>query len=268
MLVEKTKREYQNIPIELIKSPAQPSREVFEDIDSLAETIRRHGLLQPLLVRRTDGAYGFEVIVGERRLRACRKAGLTQVPCIVLDGVDEEKILEMQLIENLQRSDLRVYEEIRLVETLKNRYDLTNDEIAVKTGLSSSCVQNYLTLAKGLSEEHLKLIHNGSHSLKDLTITKALILARANLPADELKEKVDLITKKGVSRAHLSKNVAKSEKTKIKRVAAGRKFWRELTRSLNDYSKYWSDFCELKEWEDVSTFHLTLKVILPKDLND
>jgi len=268
MLVEKTKKEYQHIPIELVRSPQNPSREVFEDIGVLAETIKRHGLLQPLLVRKSDGAYGFEVIVGERRLRACRKAELTQVPCIVLDGVDEEKILEMQLTENIQRADLKVYEEIRLVEALKNRYDLTNDEIAVKTGLSSSTVQNYLTLAKGLSEDYLKMINNGSHSLKDLTITKALILARANLPADMLKEKVNLIKKKGLSRAHLAKKLVKSEKRKIKRVLAGRKFWKELTRSLRDFSSYWGDYCKLEEWESVDAYHLTLSVKMPKDLDD
>ena len=66
----------------------------------------------------------------------------------------------------------------------------------------------------------------------------------------------------------MSKKIAKSEKTKIKRVAAGRKFWKELTRSLNDYSKYWSDYCELKEWEEVSAYHLTLSVKLPKDLDE
>jgi ParB family chromosome partitioning protein len=268
VMVEKTKKEYQHIPIELVRSPAQPSREVFEDIGVLAETIKRHGLLQPLLVKQLDSAYGFEVVVGERRLRACRKAGLSRIPCIILDGVDEEKILEMQLTENIQRADLKVYEEIRLVEALKNRYDLTNDEISVKTGLSSSTVQNYLTLAKGLSEDYLKMINNGSHSLKDLTITKALLLARANLPADQLKEKVDLIRKKGLSRAHLSKKLAKEEKRKIKRVLAGRKFWNELTRSLKDFANYWSDYSKLEEWEDVKAYHLTLSVKMPKDLDD
>jgi ParB family chromosome partitioning protein len=267
-LNEKAKRKYQNIFIELIKSPMKPSREIFEDINALAATIQEHGLLQPVLVKKLDAAQGFEVVVGERRLRACRKAGLTTVPCIVLDGVSEEQILQMQLIENLQRSDLKPFEEIRIVEALKNRHDLTNDEIAVKTGLSSSTVQNYLTLAKGLSEEYLKMINNGSHSLKDLTITKALLLARANLPADQLKEKVNLIRQRGLSRAHLSKKLAKSEKRKIKRVAEGRKFWRELTRTLKDFARYWSDYSKLEEWESVDAYHLNLKVTMLKDLSE
>jgi ParB family chromosome partitioning protein len=271
MLVQKVKRNYSNIPIELIKSPENPSREVFEDIGILAETIKRHGLLQPLLVKRSEGTYGFEVIVGERRLRACKKAELTQIPCIVLDGIDEEKILEMQLIENLQRSDLRVFEEIRLVETLKNHYDLTNEEIAVKIGLSASTVSSYLTIAEGLSEDYIKMIEKGkgrNHSNQSFTIGKALLLAQNQLPEDKLKENVELIKKKGISTAQLSKKLAKSQKTKIKRVVAGRKFWSELTRTLRDFSNYWSDFCELEERESVDAFHLTLSVTMPKDLND
>jgi formylmethanofuran dehydrogenase subunit E len=101
-----------------------------------------------------------------------------------------------------------------------------------------------------------------------LTITKALLLARANLPADQLKEKVDLIRKKGLSRAHLSKKLAKEEKRKIKRVVAGRTFWNELTKSLREYARYWSEYCKLEEWQDVRAHYLTLKVVMPKDLNE
>jgi ParB family chromosome partitioning protein len=271
VMVEKTKKEYQHIPIELVRSPAQPSREVFEDIGVLAETIKRHGLLQPLLVKQLDSAYGFEVVVGERRLRACRKAGLSQISCIILDGVDEEKILEMQLIENLQRSDLKVFEEIKLVETLKNHYNLTNEEIGVKIGMSASTVVSYLAIAEGLSENYIKMIEKGkgrTHSNQALTIGKAKLLAQTKLSADKLKENVELIKKKGLSTSQLSKKLAKSEKRKIKRVLAGRKFWNELTRSPKDFARYWSDYCELEEWEDVRAHHLNLKVTMPKDLND
>jgi ParB family chromosome partitioning protein len=271
MLVETAKRKYTNVPIELIKSPENPSREVFEDIGILAETIKRHGLLQPLLVKRTESAYGFEVIVGERRLRACKKAGLTQVPCIVLDGVNEEKILEMQLIENLQRSDLKVFEEIRLVETLKNHYDLTNEEIGVKIGMSASTVASYLTIAENLGEEYVKMIEKGkgrSHSNQAFTIGKALLLAQNKLPEDKLKENVELIQKKGMSTTQLSKKIAKSEKKKIKRVLAGRKFWSELTRTPREFVNYWSDFAKLEEWETVDSFCLTLTIKMPKDLDE
>ena len=271
MLVQKTNRDYQNIPIQLIKSSSNPSREVFEDINTLAETIERHGLLHPLLVRRLDGTYGFEVIVGERRLRACRKAGLTQVPCMILNGIDEKKVLEMQLVENLQRSDLKVFEEIRLVETIKNHYNLSYVEIGAQVGLAASTVSNYLTIAEGLSEEYLKMIEKGkgrNHSSHALTIGKALILAQAKLSADKLKETVELIKKRGMSTAQLSKKLAEQPKQKIRRVLAGRKFWNELTRSPKDFANYWSDFCKLEEWESVDAFHLSLSVTMPKDLSD
>lgn len=271
VMVEKAKREYQNIFIELIKSPMKPSREIFEDINALAATIQEHGLLQPILVKKLDAAQGFEVVVGERRLRACRKAGLTQIPCIVLDGISEEQILQMQLTENLQRADLKVFEEIQIVEALKDRYDLTNDEIAIKIGLSASTVASYLTIAKGLPKKYIRMVERGkgrTHSPKALTLTKALLLCRANLPEDKLKETIDLIRKKGLSSTHLAKKLAKSEKRKIKRVLAGKKFWKELTHSLKDFASYWGDYCKLEEWESVDAFHLTLSVKMPKDLDD
>lgn len=267
VLAQKLGREYKQIPVELIKSSQKPPREVFEDIQVLAATIKRHGLLQPVLVKQL-GARGFEVVVGERRLRACRKAGLAQVPCIVVDGVNEEQILSMQLVENIQRNDLKVFEEIRIVEMLKDRYDLSCSEISAKTGISASAVHNYLTISKGLPQEYIKMISHGSHKPKDLTITKALILARANLPADQLKETVELIRRKGLSRAQLSRRLARQERKKIKRVVAGRTFWNELTRTLKEFARFWSDYTELTEWQDVRAYHLTLKVVLPKDINE
>jgi len=270
-MIQKSKKEYQKIPLNLIKSPLKPSREIFEDINALAATIKTHGVIQPLLVKQSHGAYGFEVVIGERRLRACRKAGLTTVPCIVLDGISEEQILQMQLTENLQRSDLKVFEEIRIVESLKDNYNLPNDEIAIKIGLSASTVSNYLTIAKGLSEQYVRMIEKGkgrTHSRQAFTLGKALILAQNQLSTDKIKENVELIQKKGLSTAQLSKKLAKQEKRKIKRVLEGRKFWKELTRSLKDFSRYWSDYCKLEEWEEVSGYHLTLSVKMPKDLDD
>jgi len=266
VVAQTAKREFKQIPIELLKSPSNPSREVFEDIKALASTIERHGLLEPILVRKLINQYGYEVVCGERRLRACRKAGLQTVPCIIMDGVSEEQILQMQLTENIQRADLKVFEEIKIVETLKDRFTLSNDEIAAKTGLSSSTVRNYLTIAKGIPKDYIKMIVYGGHSLHDLTLKKALILARSNLPADKLKEMLELIRKKGLSRNALAKKLATTGEKKIRRVVAGRTFWRELTRNLKDFANYWPEYSVLKERETVTQFHLVLEVTMDKDL--
>jgi len=107
-----------------------------------------------------------------------------------------------------------------------------------------------------------------THSPKALTLGKALLLARANLPADKLKETVQLIQKKGLTKKALAGKLARQEGRKIKRVVAGRTFWKELTRTPRDFARYWSDFCKLDEWEDVEAYHLSLQVTMPKDLNE
>lgn len=266
VVVEAAKREFKQVPIELLKSPPSPSREIFEDIKALASTIEKHGLLEPILVKKLEGRYGFQVVCGERRLRACREAGLQTVPCIILDGVSEEQVLHFQLCENVARRDLKPFEEFRILEALKDRFNLTNDEIAAKTGLPRSTVGDYLAIARGIPKEYHRMIVRGGHSLQDLTITKAAILARADLPPDKLKEMLDLIRIRGMSRNALAKKLAVCQEKKIKRVAASRTYWRELTRSLKEFARYWSDYCRLKESEDVKQYRLVLEVTMDKDL--
>lgn len=147
-----------------------------------------------------------------------------------------------------------VFEEIRLVERLKDRFNLSNEEIGVKAGLNHKTAANYLTISKGLPQQYIKLISHGSHSLRDLTITKALILARANLPADKQKEMVTLIRKNGLTRHALAKKLAASGEKKIKRVVASRTYWNELTKSLKEFARFWSEYSVLKEWETVTEF--------------
>ena len=262
------KREFKEIPIALVKSPSKASRQIFEDIEELAKTIKMHGLLEPILVMKMKAKYGFEVVCGERRLRACTEAGLEKIPCLILNGeMKQEDILQMQLVENIHRADLKVFEEIRIVETLREKFNFSHEEIANKIGFSSATVSNYLLIAKGLPEKYLRMITRGDkHSLYKLTVTKALLLVRAKLPPEKLKRIVKSITTKGLTRANLSKMLATSQNEKIKRVVASRTYWKELTRSLREFASYWSDYAVLKENEDVKQFHLTLEVTMPKDL--
>ena len=136
------------IPIyKIVPNPYQP-REVFDD-DALRElslSISRHGVLQPLTVRKLRGGQ-YELIAGERRLRASRIAGLESVPCIVIRATEEESSL-LAMIENLQRSDLDFFEEAMGYARLIRNFGLTQDAVAQRVGRSQSVIANRLRLLK------------------------------------------------------------------------------------------------------------------------
>ena len=137
----------QEIPVEKIRpNPRQP-RDHFDDsaIESIAESLRRHGVLQPLVVRATDA--GYELIAGERRWRAAQRAGLERVPVVVRD-VSATESLELALIENVQREDLNAIEEARAYELLIDEMGMTQEQVAKSVGRSRATVSNYLRLLK------------------------------------------------------------------------------------------------------------------------
>lgn len=127
-------------------NPDQP-RTLFSDegLQELSQSIRRHGVLQPLSVRRCDT--GYQLIAGERRLRAAKLAGLSEVPCIVMRMNDRESGM-VALIENLQRQDLNFMEEAKGIGLLMDRYHLTQEQAAQALGKSQSCIANKLRLLK------------------------------------------------------------------------------------------------------------------------
>ena len=144
------------IPINHIApNPAQPRRYFDpESLRELAESIRAHGILQPLTVQR--GQYSYILVAGERRLRAAGMAGLDRVPCVLVD-VDEEESALLALIENLQRSDLHYMEEAEAISKLASAYHLSQEEVAAKLGKSQSAVANKLRLLR-LSEKCVALL--------------------------------------------------------------------------------------------------------------
>lgn len=145
------------IPVSEIRpNPAQP-RTSFnqEGLQELADSIREHGILQPLSVRRRN-AGGFELISGERRLRAAKLSELKQVPCIVVTASDVESSL-LALVENLQRRDLDYVEEATAIQQLISTFHLSQEEAARRIGKSQSAVANKLRLLK-LSPELLELL--------------------------------------------------------------------------------------------------------------
>ena len=125
-------------------NPFQPRRAFSEDsLQELAESIRQQGLLQPLLVRRVAG--GYELIAGERRFRAAQRVGLQEVPVTLRDATDGE-LLEMALVENIQREDLNPLEEARAYRRLLEDFGLTQESVAARVGKDRSTVANTLRL--------------------------------------------------------------------------------------------------------------------------
>lgn len=137
----------------------QPRKD-FEDeaLNSLAESISQHGLIQPIVVRPTIGG-GYTIVAGERRWRASRLAGLSEVPVVVKDA-DEQALMEMALVENLQREDLNPIEEALGYKALMDDYGLTQEEVAAKMAKSRSAVANTLRLLR-LNEDELEALRKG-----------------------------------------------------------------------------------------------------------
>ena len=148
------------LPISQIEPFAgQPRRRFGEDaLQDLADSIREHGIIQPLTVRRLSSGY-YQIIAGERRWRAARIAGLSEVPAIVIEA-DDRKMTELSLIENLQREDLDPIEEAEGYKTLMDNYQLTQEEAAERVGKSRSAVANSLRLL-GLCPEVRQMLQSG-----------------------------------------------------------------------------------------------------------
>ena len=138
----------------------QPRREFKEEaLRELADSIAQHGVLQPLLVRPVFGGGGYQIVAGERRWRAARMAGITQVPAVVREMSDSQ-VMEYALIENLQREDLNPLEEAQGYHSLIETYGMTQDEVAKTVGKSRPTVTNALRLLN-LPPEMLKMVNEG-----------------------------------------------------------------------------------------------------------
>jgi len=139
------KQDYFYCDLDLIRPNRFQPRLGFSDQDlaELTDSIKTQGILQPLLVRNDET--GYELIAGERRLRAAKRAGLSQVP-VVIKQVNDDKLLEMSLVENIQREDLNPIEEAEAYHRLITQLNLTQDQASVRVGKSRSAVANFLRL--------------------------------------------------------------------------------------------------------------------------
>ena len=206
-------------------NPAQP-RKVFkpEALDELADSIRQHGILQPLSVRRSGNAY--ELIAGERRLRAAQLAGVTDIPCIIMSMDDRESGMAA-MVENLQRQDLDFIEEAMGIQRLLTCYAMSQEQVARLLGKSQSAVANKLRLLK-----HSDAVLT---ALREAGLTERHGRALLKLRADEEKcAAIAEIARQGMSVARAEKYIEsllaeKEDKPQRANVGA---FLNNLTQNL------------------------------------
>ena len=202
-------------PALILPNPAQPRRAIAEeDISGLADSIRRWGILQPVIVRgRLDGKKTFyEIIAGERRLRAAILAGLTRIPCRLI-RTDSEGSAEMAIVENLQRKDLDPFEEAEAIRVLLDLYHLTQEELGEQLSVSQSYIANKLRLLSlsptmqtkilehELTERHARaLLKIKDEKLRDMALShiieKGYNVARAEAYIEHLLEQTQPQDKK------------------------------------------------------------------------
>ena len=209
----------------------QPRKDFNEEaLRELADSIATHGVLQPLLVRPIAGG-GYQLVAGERRWRASRMAGLSEVPVVIREMTDSE-MTQLALIENLQREDLNSVEEALGYKSLMETYNLTQDEVARAVGKSRPAVANAMRLLN-LPNEVLDMLKDGEisagHARALLGITDEEMMiktAKSIVPQDLTVRDVERLAKK-----QAAEQKPKSEKSHIKRAP----IYDEVELSLNEY---------------------------------
>ncbi len=250
------------VPVEAIApNPAQPRRDFdAEALEGLAESIARYGILQPLTVRRAGE--GYELVAGERRLRAAVLAGLAEVPCLLLKLTDEDSSV-LALIENLQRRDLDFVEEAEAIARLIRDYGLSQEEAARRLGRSQSAVANKLRLLR-LSPALLL-------ALREAGLTERHARALLRLPTEELRRRaLDEVVKRGLSVAR-TEALAEALLRETREAAAPRRAFvlrdaRLLLNSIRHALAFAETAglpasCEERETEDA----VTLTITVPKN---
>jgi ParB family transcriptional regulator, chromosome partitioning protein len=199
--------DFQNIPLDRILPSEEQPRDMFDSgkLKELSQSIRANGLLQPITVWKDGGTY--RIIAGERRWRAARLAGLTEIPVLVRQ-VEKDKLLELALIENIQREDLNPIEIATAFQRLHVAHGLSHEQIAERTGKDRSTVTNFLRL--------LKLSPRAREELSKGNISVGHARALLNLPESEQAHACELILAKQLS-VRETENLAKNIKSVAKR---------------------------------------------------
>jgi ParB family chromosome partitioning protein len=188
----KAENEVRSIPINLIRPNTYQPRKIFshDGIIELSQSIKEYGVLQPISVRK-NGTSNFELVAGERRLRASQLAGLTEIPAIIIDITDTESAV-VALIENLQREDLNFIEEAEGYNSLIKDHNFTQEGLSLRIGKKQSTIANKLRI--------LKLSDNVKERIISEGLTERHARALLKLPNEEMKNSViDEILKRGLN---------------------------------------------------------------------
>ena len=202
----KARRTIQDVNLSQINAGRFQPREIFneESLQELTDSIKKHGVISPILVREL-GLNKFEVIAGERRMRASLQAGLETIPCLVEQKEDQDA-LESALIENLQREDLNAVEEARGYDRLKREFGLTQDEVATSTGKARSSIANSIRI--------LSLPQNVLDMLSAGKIEKGHAKLLASMEPNEAEKAAENIVKNKLTVKDLSESTKNKKQQK------------------------------------------------------
>ncbi len=220
---------YRLLPLHRVEpNPDQPRQDFDEEeLAALADSIRIHGVIQPLTVRETGEGY-YQIIAGERRWRACRIAGLDEVPAVVIEA-DDKKAKELALIENLQRQDLNSVEEALGYQSLMDEFGLTQEETAERVGKSRPAVANALRLLS-LDEKVLEMLRAGNITAGH---AKAILMLKSEKKQVEAAQKIANLGLSVRQAELLCKNMAKEQPAKKEPAVLQVDYVKECEKSLS-----------------------------------
>ena len=247
----------------IIPNPNQPRKTFSEDsIIKLADSIRQYGIIQPLTVRE-EGEY-YELVAGERRLRAARELGISHVPCIILN-INEAKSAEISIIENLLREDLNIFEQAEAIEALIDTYGLTQEQIATRLSNSQSFVANKLRLLR-LSREERDLILQYSlterHARALLRINDTIL--RGKLLGIIISEGLNVALTEALIESHLNKReIQATEKKVTSRTISG--FYSTITKAIDSIK---SKGINVKSRRVEGDEYTELTILIPKQASE
>ena len=225
-----SKSPYQLLPIHKVEpNPDQPRQDFDpEELQALADSIATHGVVQPLTVRELSSGY-YQIIAGERRWRAARIAELKEIPAVIIEA-DDKKVMELALIENLQRQDLNPVDEAMGYRTLIEEYKLTQEDTAKQVGKSRPAVANALRLLT-LSEKTLEMVRNGTLSAGH---ARAVLSLKSQKMQEQAAQKIAALGLSVRQAELLCKNMAK-EPAPVKEPTLAVDYVAECEKSLSKH---------------------------------